>query len=50
VRSELARLAGRFTYPREDAGRYRAEEFSAPSPSEFDRREQPVIFRDLTPS
>lgn len=39
-----------FTYPREYAGRYRAEEFPAPPLSEFDRGAQPLIFRDLTPA
>jgi choline-sulfatase len=38
-----------FPYPREYAGRYRKEQFPTPPLSESDRREQPLIFRGLTP-
>ena len=37
-----------FPYPREFAGLHRAEDFPVPPVSESDRREQPLIFRDLT--
>jgi choline-sulfatase len=38
-----------FNFPREMAGRFRPEQFGVPEFSEFDRQEQPRIFRDLTP-
>lgn len=38
-----------FRFPREYAGRFRPEQFPSPSISEADRREQPLLFRSLTP-
>ena len=37
-----------FRFPREWPGRYRPEQFAAPTISEQDREEQPRVFRDLT--
>jgi len=38
-----------FEYPRDQARRYEAEEFTAPPVSEADRRRLPLVFGDLTP-
>jgi choline-sulfatase len=39
-----------FRFPREYQGRYRPEQFPVPNVSESDRREQPVLFRSLSPA
>jgi choline-sulfatase len=39
-----------FRFPRGDQGRYRPEQFPVPPVSDLDRREQPQVFRSLTPS
>lgn len=38
-----------FRFPRGDAGRYRRDQFPVPALTDSDRREQPQIFRSLTP-
>jgi arylsulfatase A-like enzyme len=37
-----------FRYPRELAGKYRPDEFTAPPVSEEDQRHRPLLFKDLT--
>lgn len=38
-----------FRFPREHAGRFRPDQFTAPKISDTDRGEQPLLFRSLTP-
>lgn len=38
-----------FNFPREWSGRYSPDQFDVPPVSDSDRREQPLIFRSLTP-
>ncbi len=38
-----------FVFPREWEGKYRPEQFDVPPLSDFDRQQQPKIFKDLTP-
>ncbi|MEO6810417.1 MAG: sulfatase-like hydrolase/transferase [Isosphaeraceae bacterium] len=39
-----------FVFPREWQGRFQPDAFSVPPVSDFDRRDQPLIFKDLTPA